>query len=314
MHIINKGNSLHFKYKKIWIIERPYSNGRLCNRLGLFAHFVAFCIEHDGFLINLNFAEYSENFKNINSGIISFYPKKEVNIPWNWLTYYLFKTGVFLLKKHPSSFYLEEELQVNEIITKDNCFDLQELEVDKSKKHIKFFFCKGWRFRCYDLVAKHAKVLRDVFQPNEVIENWTLERLQKVKPKETIIIAVHMRLGDYRYHWNGRFCFSIDIYKRLMLSVENLFSKQYNVKFLLFSDESQSLDLFEEFNVDLSGGTALQDLYLMSKCNYIIGPPSSFSNWASFYGKVPLWHIQQGNIEPQLNDFKVYLPLDICVA
>jgi hypothetical protein len=35
-------------------------------------------------------------------------------------------------------------------------------------------------------------------------------------------------------------------------------------------------------------GSPVGDLYSLAACNAIMGPPSSFSMWASYYGQVPL--------------------------
>ena len=34
-------------------------------------------------------------------------------------------------------------------------------------------------------------------------------------------------------------------------------------------------------------GTEIGDLYSLAACDYIIGPPSTYTQWASFYGQVP---------------------------
>jgi hypothetical protein len=44
----------------------------------------------------------------------------------------------------------------------------------------------------------------------------------------------------------------------------------------------------------------VEDLYLLSKCDYIMGPPSTFSGWASFYGNVPLYMLKE--IDTKISD------------
>jgi hypothetical protein len=34
-------------------------------------------------------------------------------------------------------------------------------------------------------------------------------------------------------------------------------------------------------------------MYALASCDYIVGPPSTFSLWASFYGQVPLCFLQK---------------------
>jgi hypothetical protein len=51
----------------------------------------------------------------------------------------------------------------------------------------------------------------------------------------------------------------------------------------------------------------LEDMYALAGCDYIIGPPSTFSMWASFIGKVPLFHLHDREINFSLSDFKVII-------
>ena len=48
----------------------------------------------------------------------------------------------------------------------------------------------------------------------------------------------------------------------------------------------------------------ITDLYCMASCDGIIGPPSTFSQWASFYGKVPLSFIFTKDDVIQLREYK----------
>jgi len=46
-------------------------------------------------------------------------------------------------------------------------------------------------------------------------------------------------------------------------------------------------------------------MYGFARCDYLIGPPSTFTMWASFYGQVPL-NIICRNDQPQaIDDFRV---------
>jgi len=35
------------------------------------------------------------------------------------------------------------------------------------------------------------------------------------------------------------------------------------------------------------------DQHLMTRCDYLIGPPSTFTLWASYVGKVPFFQIEK---------------------
>ncbi|HAX17707.1 MAG TPA: hypothetical protein DCY00_03825 [Actinobacteria bacterium] len=48
----------------------------------------------------------------------------------------------------------------------------------------------------------------------------------------------------------------------------------------------------------------IEDLYSLALCDYIFGPPSTFSMWASFYGEVPLRFITNPDTDLSLDKFK----------
>jgi hypothetical protein len=37
---------------------------------------------------------------------------------------------------------------------------------------------------------------------------------------------------------------------------------------------------------------AVEDLYAFAGCDLLVGPPSTFTAWAAFYGEVPLLHVE----------------------
>ena len=52
-------------------------------------------------------------------------------------------------------------------------------------------------------------------------------------------------------------------------------------------------------------GTPYEDLYCLSCCDYIVGPPSTFSLWASFLKNVPLYHIRDLKKQIRIKDFVI---------
>ena len=50
---------------------------------------------------------------------------------------------------------------------------------------------------------------------------------------------------------------------------------------------------------------AITDLYALSQCDYLLGPPSTFSQWASFYGNGKLCFVKNRHTVLHMDDFKV---------
>lgn len=61
--------------------------------------------------------------------------------------------------------------------------------------------------------------------------------------------------------------------------------------FLLCSNEPQDAEAFAGFPVTFGTGELVEDLYALAGCDFLLGPPSTFTIWASFYGTVPLCHV-----------------------
>ncbi len=63
--------------------------------------------------------------------------------------------------------------------------------------------------------------------------------------------------------------------------------------------------MFSKLQVTFGTGDLIEDMYALASCDYLIGPPSTFTMWASFYGKVPLNIIRRSDQSQQLSDFIV---------
>jgi hypothetical protein len=78
-----------------------------------------------------------------------------------------------------------------------------------------------------------------------------------------------------------------------------------NLTFLVFSNEQLEASAFDGLPVVLSDNSAVVDLALMGRCQYLMGPPSTFSAWASFYSQVPLCFLKNAGPDINLDDFVV---------
>ncbi len=119
-----------------------------------------------------------------------------------------------------------------------------------------------------------------------------------------IVIGLHIRRADYRKWNNGRFFFSDEQYSAMMSKIESYFRTHgKHVAFLVCSDEPIDSKAFSEHQVIPSIGQIIEDLYSLAACDYIIGPPSTYSGWAAFYGNVQLFHVTDPAQLNSLDDF-----------
>jgi hypothetical protein len=83
------------------------------------------------------------------------------------------------------------------------------------------------------------------------------------------------------------------------------------VGFFVCSDEPREAAEFPGLNVALGAGSAVGDVYALARCDYILGPKSTFTQWASFYGGKPLLQVGDNQETAELEKFRVsYLDWD----
>ena len=51
---------------------------------------------------------------------------------------------------------------------------------------------------------------------------------------------------------------------------------------------------FSGLTVDHGPGDPVGDLFALAGCDRVIGPPSTFSQWAAFFGDVPICFLDEG--------------------
>ena len=142
----------------------------------------------------------------------------------------------------------------------------------------------------------------DELDGHEMIERAVDDLAAKnAKIAKIKMIGVHVRRTDYREWQGGKYCYPNSVYERVIDEVKGLID---GVRVAVFTDEPESLSpQLSQFNSQPT--TPERDQWLMSKCAYLIGPPSTFTAWASFMGKVPLLHLKNGKQNVRLCDFKM---------
>ena len=177
-------------------------------------------------------------------------------------------------------------------------------ELQEQIRPAKIVFVYGWRFRAPDLVRKHGDKIRAYFRPIEQFESPSREAVVRLRRNADIVIGVHIRQGDYR-RWKGGKCFfPVERYAAWMRDLAAQFPAR-KVAFLVCSDEPRNAGEFPGLSVGFGAGSPVSDLYALAQCDYILGPNSTFSQWASFYGKKPLLHLFNSNDSVELEKFRV---------
>lgn len=176
------------------------------------------------------------------------------------------------------------------------------------RKPLGVLFNPKWREIRYDhaYIEKHSERLRWLFAPQGYVER-TVAEMMGDRQGECVTVGVHIRRGDYKHYKDGRYYYGQEDYRRFMLQMEGLLGEVGKaVRFFLASNERIDTGGFDGLDVFAQDGTDMMvDLYGLSACDYIIGPPSTYSQWASFYGKKPLLMIYSRDTVLRLGDFKI---------
>ncbi|MBR4307839.1 MAG: alpha-1,2-fucosyltransferase, partial [Bacteroidaceae bacterium] len=165
-----------------------------------------------------------------------------------------------------------------------------------ARTNSKKFVC-SWKQRASKEYFPYVRnEIRDIYTPNQNIIDEVKPVMEHYKREGYFIIGVHIRRGDYKTFENGKYYFELDEYKRQMQALCELYQDK-KVCFAISTNENIDHSVFKGLEICRTANTtAIHDLYMLSQCNRIIGPLSTFSRWASFYGKVPLCFIDRENI------------------
>ena len=155
----------------------------------------------------------------------------------------------------------------------------------------------------------HKKKINELFSPNQAIKEQVLTAFQPFKKKDNIICGVHIRRGDYKSFNGGKYYYSNLQYHLLMLNFKKIFPEKL-VSFFVCSNEVIDLSFFSNCECfSLQKVSSTKDLFGLSICDYIIGPKSTFSGWASYINNIPIYFIEDPT--EFINETSFYQIMDI---
>ncbi|MBT7202159.1 MAG: hypothetical protein HN867_01545 [Deltaproteobacteria bacterium] len=280
--------------------------GRLGNRLQLYAHLLAFALEKDLRLLNPAFAEYSLFFQGTADQRWGKFPKdqdtvspSETSREWiywsNRAAYKLAKplaisnnAGIRVAKAQSSKFIQTDSLWNDVIQESWNILFTQGLH----------FYSPGEWF------LRHGDTIRSFLAPLNCYQEKAIQFVTQIKLQTDVLVGVHLRQTDYQEFVGGRFFYSLNQYLMKMLEIRRLHHPR-SCTFLICSDVSWQEGLKQDLKCFSGPRTVIGDLIALSKCDLILGPPSTFSGWAAWYGKVPIHFLENPTISLALDSFEI---------
>ena len=292
------------------MIERiiiPVGYGRTCNQLFQISHWLPTAIELDVPLYFPGFSKYIQSFKGtkfigdarfpILAPKLSSYTSSVAQIsslanrvhPF----FYNVISNIIKTQKGNVSFELDDSGR--------DGFTTPGMVIE-NVINAKTIWIKGWLYRDPEGVRKHYNSIRDFFAPLDSIAYKIDSLNQTARQNVDILVGVHIRRGDYRKFNGGMYFFDDVAFANFLKQTEALLF-QFRVRFLLVSNEYINIENFKDFNIILGIGDAIGDLYSLSKCDYIIGPPSTYTAWASWYQRVPRYEMLNTSQRLTLEEF-----------
>lgn len=163
-------------------------------------------------------------------------------------------------------------------------------------------FVDGWAHSDDEsFISEQKGKLIQLFQPSLAIRKKIDKTISKF---EGLTVGVHIRRGDYKEYLGGKYYFSDDVYGRYILNIKKqIDSLGKRCRFLICSNESFDCHNEDVDILRIPDADGITDLYGLSRCDYIMGPPSSYSQWASFVGNVPIHFLLSTADDVSLDQF-----------
>jgi Glycosyl transferase family 11 len=266
--------------------------GQLGNRLVVYAHMLAAARERGWTLLNPSFCEYAPYFigtqgRLFECGLAQTNPPA-ISMIDRHIFYKINRFGYQLSKifnRVPGSRIGWAK------VSESLFFDLTTLMDQADERGLLFLFTQNYHFRQHQWCARHADYLRSVFTPVEPYQQQAKAAVARARDHGDVLVGVHIRHGDYREHLGGKYYFSVAQYAAMMRQIADFLAPQ-RVTFLVCSNAQHTQSDFLGLSVFFGPGHLVSDLHALSQCDWLIGPPSSFSAWAAFYGAVRFYMVE----------------------
>lgn len=282
-----------------FLVILAYKTGQLGNRLFHYAHWLANAWEYGYTLYNPSFDEYGMYFSRE-----SMYEREKGPLSLWWirqvillLARVVFKCMAVCGKKTAGNAWIRFYR-----LREDEECDLRDAAFIRLREGTKCFVVQGWLYRDPISLRIHGDRVRDFFRILPMYEQRVAALMEKIRAAEDqVIIGLHLRRGDYKNFLGGIYYYTNEAYWEVMGKVETYFLGK-KIRWLLCSNEPVDAEVFSSFDIVLGNGQIVEDMYAFAACDYLVGPPSTYTGWAAFYGKKPLYYIEKRSGEIQFEE------------
>lgn len=257
--------------------------GRLCNNILQYAHAYAWGREHGVATMSTRFAYKYKGFAICNT-------------KWHWTWVYIVAKTLAQLKIIPVVSFHEPALAD----TDDKLSaDLLKMRTDREREmqNARLAVVEGWYLRFYDLFLKYKGEILNLFAFDKGIKDKIGGYMQTTSMAEDIKLGVHIRRGDYKTFKGGKYFYDDDTYIRFIQTFASKHPDRTISVYICGNDPNLNIEYFRtELTKSYQGrvsilfpqGSPVEDLCMLSECDYIIGAPSTFSLVGAMYNDRPL--------------------------
>ncbi len=204
-----------------------------------------------------------------------------------------------------------DRLRIHNALLSSRCIDWEQnvdLDLAAEKQNMKagITLVQGWKFRANKALAENREKILQYFTPTLKYRTQIDEFVKTHFRSGVLNIGIHIRRGDYKRFEEGQYYYELAEYLQIMQHIAGIFSDR-TIRFMITSNENVDPGFFRQNNLDVifAPRHELLDMYLLTRCDLIAGPPSTYTMWASYYGQVPLCMIRKPGEKISPGDFKV---------
>jgi hypothetical protein len=250
---------------------------QMCNNLLQYAHVYAWGREHGRKVISMRFSYKYQYFHICHTNLTGF----------GW---YLFAKYMAALRLLPTASFKHRDCN-------------REALERKMLRH-RNIVVSGWFVRYYDLFLKYRDEICELFTLDDQYTAPVKAKMQEAEQnsQDNILrLGVHIRRDDYAQWRDGQFLFSDEVYADHINRFADMHPGKALHVYLSTNDPSVSEEHFQKLCPKVCihhlQGSAPEDLFMLSECDYLIGPPSTFSMVAAMYRDIPLYRMDSADAQ-----------------
>lgn len=256
----------------------------------LYSYIIAWANKHNCIAMNQSFIEYSTYFPYFTNNPLGLLP-----IKYNLFSYILkqlndvFQNSLKRISLRSYLFPYLYKIDLENVLTNTQNINFPKI---LSAKKIIFFYGFLFGDRDFNFIQNNRNYLKNIFTFRENIQKQCFQIIEGFNKNK--IIGICMRQGDYKDHFNGKLFLTDEEYTALVSRLQ----LQYPDHGIFIACEEKK-DEFQINRAFISFENPALNLCMLSKCDLLIGPPSTFMTWAAFYKNTAVCYIDKNTCKQQ---------------